>query len=396
MKILWFTTNSAIYAANSPYCGWIGALQKEILNLSNVILAIACPWNSDFKEKRNDVLYYGVQKYKLPIFNYHRKQSKQIERLRSVVEDFQPDVIHVFGSENGFGMVCEVTNIPVVIHIQGILGAWFETFMPYNLSWLDYLLKYPLVYIAYDAWKKYIDRERQIFMKCKYFMGRTQWDKDVTKLLSPQAEYFHCEEMIRSDFYQASAWQYRQKDSLLFVTTISNPTYKGVDVILRTAKLLRRESNMRFRWKVFGVKDIRWAERLTNINAKDVGVDLEGVVDAHTLLSNLHEANIYIHPSYIENSSNAICEAQCVGVPLIATNVGGTSSLVENEKTGILVPANDVYFLSAQILRLASNIDLCKKIGRQAREVALRRHNPQQIINTLMDIYRAMVVESDE
>ena len=50
-------------------------------------------------------------------------------------------------------------------------------------------------------------------------------------------------------------------------------------------------------------------------------------------------ANSHIfHSSYIENSPNSVGEAQMVGVPVVASRVGGTDSMVEHGKTGFMYP----------------------------------------------------------
>lgn len=41
-------------------------------------------------------------------------------------------------------------------------------------------------------------------------------------------------------------------------------------------------------------------------------------------------------PSHIENSPNNLCEAMILGMPCIATDAGGTSTLLSNMKDGLL------------------------------------------------------------
>lgn len=47
-----------------------------------------------------------------------------------VIEDFKPDIIHVFGSEWGFGLVEKYVDIPVVIHMQGSLPPYVNASYP--------------------------------------------------------------------------------------------------------------------------------------------------------------------------------------------------------------------------------------------------------------------------
>lgn len=392
MKILWLIGNTSLYAeANNQHGGWIGALQRQLMQVAYVRLAIAFPWDKEMREGKDNVLYYGVRNISHPIFRFQSKQHAQLERIKHIIEDFQPDIIHVFGTEIGYGLICEHTNIPVIIHLQGILEAIFEAWLPQNLSWSKYILAHPLAYLGYDAMQKFTKRERRIFEECKHYMGRTEWDQSISHLLSPNSSYYYCPEMLRPEIYAALPWQYHQSPKLTIVSVIGNSMYKGADVILRTAKILKEWSTLDFEWQIVGVENICWAEKHVGIKAKEVGINPVGRASAIELIKILQSADIFVHSSYIENSSNAICEAQCIGLPVIATHVGGTTSLVEHEKTGIIVPANDVYMLAAQISRLANNPQICMTLGKNARCEAQARHNPAAIITTLLNIYQSVV-----
>ncbi len=52
------------------------------------------------------------------------------EKLKQVVDDFMPDIIHVFGSEQQLGLVSSVTEIPVLLHIQGLLNPIYNALLP--------------------------------------------------------------------------------------------------------------------------------------------------------------------------------------------------------------------------------------------------------------------------
>lgn len=64
---------------------------------------------------------------------------------------------------------------------------------------------------------------------------------------------------------------------------------------------------------------------------------------------------MYVHPAYIDNSPNALCEAMLLGVPCIASYVGGIPSIIQNEVSGLLAPANEPYYLAEKIYWLSKN-----------------------------------------
>lgn len=69
-------------------------------------------------------------------------------------------------------------------------------------------------------------------------------------------------------------------------------------------------------------------------------------MNSDKLVELLLESDLYVHTAYIDNSPNAICEAQYLGMPIIATYVGGVPSLIEQGKDGVLIPANDPFMLA--------------------------------------------------
>lgn len=79
---------------------------------------------------------------------------------------------------------------------------------------------------------------------------------------------------------------------------------------------------------------------------------------------------------------------QVLGCPVIATDVGGTSTLVKNGETGVLVPANHPWTMAAQILNLAKDKETASRFGANARKAALERHNPDKIASDLLSAIR--------
>jgi glycosyltransferase involved in cell wall biosynthesis len=117
-------------------------------------------------------------------------------------------------------------------------------------------------------------------------------------------------------------------------------------------------------------------------------------VPACDVIELISKSKLYVHPSYIENSSNSICEAQLLGVPVIAANVGGISSIIENEVSGFLFPSNDIIGLAALIVELSHDNEKLNAISAIGMERARIRHNRESILNELKNIYKQVI--SDE
>lgn len=420
MRILWLSVNAGLFvnrkqSASDGYHGggWVSSLQKLIISVPENKLALAYISHIQHsKEVQNNTIYYpiyespsnGLQKIKKYYGGYKKYDPKKyLNQIEQIIQDFQPDIIHLFGLENPLAIVLGNTSIPVVVHLQGLLGPYDNAFFPVGFNKFSFIFPFTIrewiLRNGYIFAKNNIHMrgsiESSIFKKVKYVMGRTEWDFRISQLMAPQSKYFHVDEVLRESFYEhAGKWEYNKTQELRIITTISNTIYKGLDTILKTAQILKGHSDIPFKWQIIGIssKDplVLFFEKRLNIISKEVSIEYIGVLDAPQLCNKLLASHVYVHPSYIDNSPNSICEAQLVGIPVIGTYVGGIPSLITNEQTGFLIPANAPYELAYILRKCYLEHESFSKIGKQGYLNALQRHNKLKILNDLMDTYRCI------
>lgn len=415
MRILWYTNTPCLYKQNNAYNGggWLSSLQTLLMKQREVELGIAFELNGESeKVVQDNVTYYPLALPRISMKNkikgvFCSEQSYvEMERKRySLYEqilckpltDFKPDIIMVFGSEMPFGLVASIANTPVVLHIQGVLNPYLNAFLPPFVSWSDFSngasgpkdwLRRKMVK---KKWLACCVREKEIFHRVKYYLGRTDWDYRISQILHPYANYYYSSEVLRPIFYMPSMRLLPQK--MTFITTISSPLYKGYDLVLKTAKLLK-ERGKAFSWNCFGNIDPSIVEQQLGLKHEDVNVQLCGVASSEQLRDALCCATAYVHTSYIDNSPNSLCEAQILGCTPVSTNVGGIPSLILNGKTGYLVPANDPYQLAFLLEDLFLHPERNLEMGKAAKEVAQERHNPDKIVNKLLSDLKSLVCQN--
>ena len=417
IKVLWLSSTPGLYNASSNVSGyygggWISSLQKIVQDDSRISLALAFPADQETaKIVTKHAVYYRLYKNKLKGFKklsyyYGGYKKNTVSSLLSgilwAIDDFQPDVIQLFGIESELACILGETDVPVVVHLQGLLAPCDNAFFPpgfnkYSFSWppsiREWIFRNGYIY-AKNSIKVRGEREEFLFKKARYLMGRTDWDRHVTSLLAPQALYFHVDEVLRDVFYENAGTWVQPKGRITIVSTISNTVYKGLDLILKTAQLLKSELKVEFAWKVFGISCsdaiVKVLERETRIKGDGVNVVYGGPKTSIELCHELLDAHVYVHPSYIDNSPNSVCEAQMLGVPIIATNVGGVSTLIEHHRTGLLVPANAPYELVYWLKELIGNKMVADSLSVNGSQVALERHNKSNIVQALFNAYLQM------
>jgi L-malate glycosyltransferase len=88
-------------------------------------------------------------------------------------------------------------------------------------------------------------------------------------------------------------------------------------------------------------------------------------------------ADIYLNTSHIDNVPVAIIEAAAMGLPVVATRVGGVPSLVQDGHNGLLVPDDDVPAMIGAIRRLLSEPKLAERLSTNGRNLAERASWPK-------------------
>jgi len=407
MRVLWFCNTPSLFNKNVQGYnggGWISSLEALISANKDIELGICFFFNGDAqKTVRDNVTYYPLTVYnsKLAKLKHHlfypQSDQMELEAYLKVIADFSPDIIHVFGTESSFGLVAPHTKIPVVIHIQGILNPYFSVFFPPGTNLSDYFRYYPFVraikelrVLKYFRWNT--QREVQILKHCKHFMGRTEWDKSITQLFAPNANYYFCNETLRPAFYEAQPWKPKEgKRTVQLVSVISYTNYKGFDVILKAARILKQHTELDFVWHVHGMQAYRFWERKLSIKASEVNIRFMGISSPQQLIESFHSADLFVHPSYVDNSPNSLCEAQLMGVPVLASNVGGIPSLIEDGVSGILFPVTDPHALCSKILSFFSDASMAKTLSENGRKIALERHVVHTIVQRNMEVYSQII-----
>lgn len=116
-------------------------------------------------------------------------------------------------------------------------------------------------------------------------------------------------------------------------------------------------------------------EALTQQLGLDDVVTFTGYVSPQTVTNELAAADVLVLPSYAEGVPVTLMEAMALGRPVVATQVGGVSELVEDEVNGLIVRPGDVDGLARALGRLLSDPQLGHNLGRNGAEKVRREFN---------------------
>lgn len=100
--------------------------------------------------------------------------------------------------------------------------------------------------------------------------------------------------------------------------------------------------------------------------------------------------DLYVCPSLSESLPLTLLEAMAAARPIIATAVGGVPEIIQNERTGLLIPPRQSAALGAAIERMMSELTLATRCGQQAQARILADFEPTQQTQRLVELYRRL------
>lgn len=100
--------------------------------------------------------------------------------------------------------------------------------------------------------------------------------------------------------------------------------------------------------------------------------------------------DIAVLASFFEGLGRVLLEAMVLGKPVIASEVGGIVDVVDDGKTGILVPPNDSNALAGAIVRLLSDDGLRKKMGKAGKEKIDAKFSAQTMVSQIEKVYEEL------
>jgi D-inositol-3-phosphate glycosyltransferase len=104
-------------------------------------------------------------------------------------------------------------------------------------------------------------------------------------------------------------------------------------------------------------------------------------------------ATVLVMPSHYESFGMVALEAMACGTPVVASQVGGLGFLVQDGKTGFVVPSDNPELLGQRLVELLGSPELREKMGKQAAKYA-RQYNWEVISKRVLEVYKSLMTSS--
>ncbi|PCJ49781.1 MAG: colanic acid biosynthesis glycosyltransferase WcaL [Gammaproteobacteria bacterium] len=216
------------------------------------------------------------------------------------------------------------------------------------------------------------------FISCIGYFCKSQM------MLYSEKEYWSKFKIIRCGV-DLKQFEYREPTNkarkILYVGRLS--AEKGIPILFDSISKLKNQ-NYDIELTLLGDGDDRaYLENLSREKNLDSSIRFAGFVSHEEIAKSLRDSDIFVLPSFAEGIPVALMEAMAIGIPVIATAVGGVTELVVDQETGLVVSPADPDSLANAITRYVDSPDLCKSISTKARNKVAEEFNIDNQIDLL-------------
>lgn len=441
MKILWVCNIMLPMVAEylqkeaSNKEGWLTGLADMILKNkadNHVDLAVAFPvrealaeWKFSVPVQVDSVKGIDLKCYSFVEDVAHPEcYSTELEaQIRTITEDFQPDVIHCFGTEYPHTLAVTRVSDPskVLIGIQGLCKLYAESYLANlpqrvidRVTFRDYLKK-DSIKQQHDKFTKRGIHEVEALCRAGHVTGRTWIDKKFALETNPSLQYHFMNETLRSNFYE-DKWQPDQCEKYSIFLSQGDYPIKGLHYMLKAMpKILKEYPQTKVYVAGNSIANDKTLKDKIKISSYGKYIlellkeyDLQerivflGKMNAQEMKDQFLRSGMFVCPSVIENSPNSLGEAMLLGVPCVTAEVGGIASIFTDGADGIAYPGygadcyekeSDKESVQAQVLaeaviRMWSDEDKIQEYTAHASSHARQTHDGQANYERLVEIYR--------
>lgn len=427
MRILWVCNIMLpaiaveLKTAYSVREGWLsGILNRLLLDAdAEVELGVCFPAQGELAalqrrlclgEKKVEISCYGFGED----LEHPERYNVSLEpRFGQILSDFQPELVHIFGTEFPHAYACaKVWNRPerTLVGIQGLCVSCAQEYMAdlpesvYKSRTLRDVLKKDSMLEQQEKFFARAENEKKLLQLAGHITGRTMFDKTVTSGINPHALYHPMNETMRAGFYEGRWDPEKCHRHEIFISQADYPL-KGFHYLLQAMKEILQScpdaciavaGN-----SVMGVDGIasrlkipaygKYLRRLEKENGLRGRIRVLGRLSEEEMKQAYLACHVFACPSSVENSPNSVAEAQLLGVPVVASRAGGIPSVVEDHIGGLLFEKGNVHELAQAVLKIFSSDEEALALSEKERETAAVKYDGERNFNRLLEIYREII-----
>ena len=264
-------------------------------------------------------------------------------------------------------LVAEIVRKNSIHHLHNHIGdqSGTVTMLAASLAGIGYS-------ITFHGWPVFFDAK---YSRIKEKVRAADFTRSISYFCRSQLMMFsdcddpssfkvvHCGLSIRKYAYRPP----RQRVERLFCAARLS-SEKGLTFLIQALRILRDEGYpLELRLAGDGPSKDHLKKLSQELGLSD-HIHFLGYLSEDEVIDELQASDIFVLPSFVEGLPVSAMEAMAVGVPVIATNIAGTSELIADGKTGILVRPSDARTLVDAVVRMKDDHSFRLRAAELGRE----------------------------
>jgi colanic acid/amylovoran biosynthesis glycosyltransferase len=117
-------------------------------------------------------------------------------------------------------------------------------------------------------------------------------------------------------------------------------------------------------------------------------VQLLGLLPKKDIFKLMSESDVFFQTSLIESLPNSVIEASLAGLPVVSSNAGGISEVIEHEVSGLLSEIGNAEKFASNLIIVLESKDLREYMGKKGREIIDKKFSSENEIKNWLNLYK--------
>lgn len=380
MKVLWLSNYRFTNAPMSSTGTWLKVIGNalaekqdiELINFTNDIVG------------RVTVEHIGsVKQYVIPIkkrFGHNAPSNKVASEITQIIKSINPDIIHVWGTENYFGQI--TSNLSqefcVLIELQGLMFQWYYQILGgltfHKLfactGFKEIIMPRSHLLFLRSYFKRLAIKEIEILESHVHLGIQSDWTKKSIELLGFSNLFHRSLRPLRQEFIDnIGSWK-KNYNRVIFVSSSSLHPHKGMHDLLEALSILVNSGESVFLriggYVGTGIRQSgyeRYLKRFIKRHGISESVHWLGPLTGQQIVEEIKSADTVVIPSYLESYCNFLYESISVGIPVVCTYAGAMPEAKKITDNIYFYQQGDVYSC-ANCIRASLDLESFPKIDR--------------------------------
>lgn len=371
-------------------------------------------YNSVSKKESFD--HPDVLRYDLPARTYRKmpadKIRRVIEAIKLIIKNYSKNPKLILKSLNPFIYGTEAVSLQLLYTVVSFLDK-----KPYDiihchfgpngniaacLKQLGFQGKLVTTFHGYDirlGVEKGSGIYRRLFEYGDCFLSISDYNyKNLVKFgADPDKILYHPVGINMNKFpFKWQSSEDKTCDPIVILTVARLAKEKGLKTGIRAvAGLIKQKPDLNTEYRIVGGGPLQGQLKgLVEELRLEKNISFLGPMDQRGVVSEMLKSHIFLLPSIAEALPVSLMEAQSVGLPVVATDVGSVFQVIVDGETGFLVPKEDVDKMAVKLKYLVEHPEIWQEMGKAGREFIEKHYDNKRLNRQLVEIYEKLIGEN--